>query len=343
VSTKLLNAAALVLVVVAAGLLWFKNDKPHQALELLNVSYDPTREVYAELNPKFSAKFTAQTGKHIRIVQSNGGSSRQARAVAEGLAADVVTLALPSDIDNLQRVGLVADDWKHRFPHAAQPYYSTIVFLVRKANPKHIRDWPDLGAPGLEVVTPDPKTSGNGKLSFLAAWGSVIDRGGSVEQARDLVTKLYRNVAVLGAGARDATNTFELGNEGDVQLTWENEAIREAGESKGELQIVYPPVSIRAEPSVAVVDADAAKHHAQTAATAYLTYLFSDEAQTIFAENGYRPSNAAIREKYADRLPRIRLFPVTRVARDWDDAQQKFFGDAGIFNGIHPAKSGPAT
>jgi sulfate/thiosulfate-binding protein len=334
-----MNAGALALVVVAAGLLFSKNQKAHGPFELLNVSYDPTREVYAEINPKFSAKFRADTGKAVRVEQSNGGSTHQARAVAEGLPADVVTLALPSDIDILERGGLVAGNWQSRFPHASQPYYSTIVFVVRKTNPKHIRDWPDLGAPGIEVVTPDPKTSGNGKLSFLGAWGSVIERGGTEDQARELVTKLYRNVSVLGAGARDSTNTFELANEGDVQLTWENEAIREVAESKGELQIVYPPVSIRAEPSVAVVDADAAKHHSQATATAYLAYLFSDEAQTIFAQNGYRPSNAAILRKHAIALPGIRLFRVTRVAKDWDEAVEKFFGDNGIFNVVHPTKS----
>lgn len=333
------NAAALALILVSAGLLFFKNYHGHRELTLLNVSYDPTREVYAQIDPKFSARFAHDTGHSVGIVQSHGGSSSQARAVAAGLAADVVTLALPSDIENLHRSGLVADDWSRRFPHASQPYFSTIVFVVRKSNPKHIHDWADLTTSGVDVVTPDPLTSGNGKLSFLAAWGSVIRRGGTAVQARDLVTKLYRNVAVLGAGARDSTTTFEFGNEGDVQLTWENEAIREVAESRGALQIVYPPTSIRAEPSVAVVDAVAAKHHSQEAAQAYLSYLFGDEAQEIFADNGYRPINAAILRKHEDRLPAIDLFGVTLVAKSWDDAQEKFFGDNGVFNVIRLAKS----
>jgi len=338
-SQQWLNASALALVAVAGALLFFKNYKGHELLHLLNASYDPTREVYQEINPKFSATFQHETGSVITIEQSHGGSSSQARAVADGLAADVVTLALPSDIDGLRRSGLIAGNWQNRFPHASQPYYSTIVFVVRKTNPKSIHDWPDLTAPGVEVVTPDPKTSGNGKLSFLAAWGSVIYHGGTDDQARSLVTKLYQNVSVLGAGARDSTNTFELGREGDVQLTWENEAIREVTETKGELQIVYPSTSIRAEPSVALVDADVEKHHSEKTARAYLSYLFSDEAQEIFAQNGYRPSNAAILRKHEDLLPNVVLFPVTLVAKDWDDAQERFFGDNGIFNAIRPAKS----
>ncbi|MGD0473913.1 MAG: sulfate ABC transporter substrate-binding protein [Candidatus Velthaea sp.] len=299
------NIAALALVVVACGLLLSKNYQGHTQFELLNVSYGPTREVYQELDRNFIAKFRKDTGKLMRVDESHGGSSSQARAVADGLAADVVTLALPSDIDSLRRSGLVAENWERRFPNASQPYYSTIVFVVRKGNPKSIHDWSDLTTPGVEVVTPDPKTSGNGRLSFLAAWGSVIRRGGTTDQARDLVTRLYRNVSVPGAGARDSSNSFEPGGEGDVQLTWENEAIREVGESHGELEIVYPPASIRAEPSVALVDADTAKHHSEKLATAYLTYLFSDEAQEVFARNGYRPSNPAILNKYKDRLPQI--------------------------------------
>jgi sulfate transport system substrate-binding protein len=334
-----INAAALLLIVVAAALLLFKNYRGHRELELLNVSYDPTREVYAQIDAKFSARFARETGHSVGIEQSHGGSSSQARAVAAGLAADVVTLALPSDIENLHRSGLVGDNWSTRFPHDSQPYSSTIVFVVRKSNPKHIRDWPDLTTAGIDVVTPDPQTSGNGKLTFLAAWGSVIRHGGTAAQARDLVTKLYRNVAVLGAGARDSTTTFEFGNEGDVHVTWENEAIREVAESKGALQIVYPPTSIRAEPSVAVVDAVAAKHHSEAAAQAYLNYLFSDEAQEIFADNGYRPNDAAMLRKHRDRLPPIDLFGVTLIAKNWDDAQEKFFGDNGLFNAIRLANA----
>jgi sulfate/thiosulfate-binding protein len=338
-TTKWLNTFALTLAVVAVGLVAFKNYNADQNGQLLNVSYDPTREVYQELNSKFIAKYEAEIGHRLRIEQSHGGSSRQARAVAEGLAADVVTLALPSDIEGLSKRGLIAADWQNRFPHHSQPYSSTIVFVVRKPNPKHIRDWPDLIGPDVTVVTPDPKTSGNGKLSVLAAWGSVIRRGGTEDQARAFITSLYRHVPNLGQGARDSSTTFALAKEGDVHLTWENEALREVAESKGELEVVYPPVSILAEPSVTWVDVNVEKHASVSAAKAYLAYLFSDPAQEVFAKNGYRPMNETILKKYQDRLPSIELFPVTLVAKNWDDAQAKFFGDNGIFEVIHSAQT----
>jgi sulfate transport system substrate-binding protein len=335
------NALALCLVAGAIGLLLFKHHQSVAAganLRLLNVSYDPTRELYAQLNPKFIERYKKDTGTDVSISQSHGGSSRQARAVADGSqAADVVTLALPSDIDTLRARRLVADNWKSQFPHDSQPYYSTIVFVVRKGNPKNIGDWADLTAPGVEVVTPNPRTSGNGKLSVLAAFGSVIYRGGTADQARDLLTRLYRNVSSLGQGARDSATTFELAKEGDVQLTWENEAIREVADSKGELQIVYPPVSIRAEPSVAVVSANVIRHNTATAATAYLDFLYSDDAQELLARDGYRPQNAEVLRRHQDLLPRVDLFPVTVIAGDWNDAQEKFFGENGLFNAIRGA------
>ena len=334
-STKGINAFALGLVAAAAGLLAYGNIKSNAPAELLNVSYDPTREVYSEIDAKFVAQFQKDTGSAIGIKQSHGGSSRQAKAVADGLAADVVTLGLPSDIESLHKFGLVADDWQKKFPSNAEPYTSTIVFVVRKGNPHNIHDWPDLAGPGLEVVTPNPKTSANGKLSFLAAWGSVISRGGTEDQARELVGNIYRNVSTLGSGSRDSTNTFELAKEGDVHLTWENEAIREVADSKGDLEIVYPPVSILAEPSVAVIEPNVTKHHLEKEATAYLNYLYSDEAQEIFAKDGYRPSNPQILAKHQDLLPNVTLFPITLVAKDWDDAQAKFFDDGGVFDVIH--------
>lgn len=335
VSTRGISAFGLVLVAVAAGLLVYGNVRVDKPLELLNVSYDPTREVYTEIDAKFAVQFRHETGRTIVIKQSHGGSSRQAKAVEDGLAADVVTLGLPSDVERLRALGLVGSDWQARFPDKAQPYFSTIVFVVRRGNPHKIQDWGDLARPGLEVITPDPKTSANGRLSFLAAWGSVVFRGGTEAQARALVEAIYHNVSTLGSGARDSANTFELAGEGDVHLTWENEAIRETRGSSGELQIVYPPVSVRAEPSVAVVTPNAAKHHLESAAQAYLNYLFSDEAQEIFAKDGYRPSNASVLAQHRDVLPDITLFPVTLTASDWNEAQAKFFADGGFFDVLH--------
>jgi sulfate/thiosulfate-binding protein len=338
-TTKWLDIFALGLAAIAVGTVGIKNYQGDQSGQLLNVSYDPTREVYKEINAKFIVKYEAEVGHRVSIEQSHGGSSRQARAVAQGLAADVVTLALPSDIEGLSKRGLIAADWKNRFPHNSQPYTSTIVFVVRKTNPKHIKDWPDLIGFDVTIITPDPKTSGNGKLSFLAAWGSVIYRRGSEDQARDLITKLYRHVPILGQGARDSATTFALAKDGDVHLTWENEALREVAESKGELEVVYPPVSILAEPSVTWVDVNVEKHKSEFAAKAYLAYLFADAAQEIFAKDGYRPINAAIFKKYQDRLPKIELFPVTLVAKDWAEAEEKFFGDDGIFEIIRSAQN----
>jgi sulfate/thiosulfate-binding protein len=337
-TTKWLNSFALALAAVAVGLVAFKNHPGDKNGQILNVSYDPTREVYKEINSQFVAMYERDVGRRVSVEQSHGGSSRQARAVADGLAADVVTLALPSDIEGLSKRGLIASDWKNRFPHSSQPYSSTIVFVVRKPNPKHIKDWPDLIGPDLTIITPDPRTSGNGKLSVLAAWGSIIYRGGTEDQARAFITKLYQNVPILGQGSRDSTTTFALAKEGDVHLTWENEALREVEESKGELEVVYPSVSILAEPSVTWVDVNVEKHKSEFAAKAYLGYLFTDAAQEIFAKNGYRPINVSISKKYQNRLPNIDLFPVTLVAKDWADAQTKFFGDNGIFETIHAAQ-----
>jgi sulfate/thiosulfate transport system substrate-binding protein len=346
-NTKWVNAFAIALVASAVALLAVKHSESSDAqtkLRLLNVSYDPTRELYAEINPKFIDQYRRDTGTSIAIQQSHGGSSRQARAVVNGTEpADIVTLALPSDIESLRAHGFVADNWPQRLPHTSRPYYSTIVFVVRKGNPKDIKDWPDLTAAGVEIVTPNPRTSGNGKLSVLAALGSVIYRGGTEGQARDLLAKLFQNVTVLGTGARDSTNAFELGGEGDVHLTWENEAIREAAESKGELQIVYPPVSIRAEPAVAVVDANAAKHKTEAAATAYVTYLFADEAQRVFAKDGYRPIDDNILKEHQGTFPDITLFPVTVIAKDWNDADTKVFGENGIFSVISTQQKQPRT
>jgi sulfate/thiosulfate transport system substrate-binding protein len=337
--TAWLNAFALSAVAIAITLVVIKNLAGDTSTQLLNVSYDPTRELFQDLNQQFVEKYFKETGKKLTIKQSHGGSSRQARSVIDGVPADVVTLALSSDVDALRKRGLIADDWSTRLPNHSQPYTSTIVFVVRKGNPRAIKDWPDLIRPGVSVITPNPKTSGNGKLSVLAAWGSVIYRGGTDAQALDYLKQLYQHVPVLDTGARDATNTFTQEKIGDVHLTWENEALLETEEYKGELEIVYPPVSIRAEPSVAWVDANVSRRKTENYAKAYLEFLYTDQAQEAIARHGYRPINAEILKKHADRLPQIDLFPVTIVAKNWDEAQQNFFADNGVFDVIHPSKS----
>jgi sulfate transport system substrate-binding protein len=339
--TAWLNAMALAAVAIAITLVIGNNVAGDTSTQLLNVSYDPTRELFQDLNQQFIERYFKETGKRLTIKQSHGGSSRQARAVIDGTPADVVTLALSSDVDTLRKRGLIAEDWAGRLPNHSQPYTSTIVFVVRKGNPRAIRDWPDLVRPGVSVITPNPKTSGNGKLSVLAAWGSVIYRGGTDAQALAFLKQLYQHVTVLDTGARDATNTFTQQKLGDVHLTWENEALLETAEYKGELEIVYPPVSIRAEPSVAWVDANVARRKTEAYAKAYLEFLYTDQAQETIARHGYRPINLEILKKHSDRLPRIDLFSVAILAKDWDEAQQKFFADNGIFDVIHPSKAKP--
>src|SRR3984957_15645065 len=337
--TLWLNAFAVTAVVMAVTLVVIKNIEGDTSAELLNVSYDPTRELFKDLNQQFVAQYAKQTGKKLIIQQSHGGSSRQAQAVIDGLPADVVTLALRSDVEALHRRGLIADGWADRLPDSSEPYTSTIVFVVRKGNPRGIKDWPDLIRPGVSVITPNPKTSGNGKLSVLAAWGSVIYRGGSEAEALQYLKQLYQHVPILDTGARDATNTFTQEKIGDVHLTWENEALLETEEYRGELEIVYPPVSIRAEPSVAWVDANVARHKTEPYAKAYLEFLYSDQAQEIIAQHGYRPINPEVLKRHRAQLPQMDLFAVTVVAKDWDEAQQKFFADNGIFDVIHPGKA----
>jgi sulfate/thiosulfate transport system substrate-binding protein len=334
-----LNAFAVTAVVIAVTLVVVKNIEGDTSNQLLNVSYDPTRELFQDLNRQFIAQYAKQSGKKLTIQQSHGGSSRQAQAVIDGSPADVVTLALRSDVEALHKRGLIADGWAQRLPENSEPYTSTIVFVVRRGNPRAIKDWPDLVRPGVSVITPNPSTSGNGKLSVLAAWGSVIYRGGTDAQALQYLKELYQHVPVLDTGARDATNTFTQEKLGDVHLTWENEALLETEEYRGDLEIVYPPVSIRAEPSVAWVDANVTRRKTEAYAKAYLQFLFTDQAQETIAQHGYRPINFDILKKHANRLPQIDLFPVTILAKDWDDAQQKFFAEAGIFDAVHPEQA----
>jgi sulfate transport system substrate-binding protein len=303
--------------------------------ELLNASYDPTRELWSDLNALFIGQYEKQTGTRVDIRQSHGGSGSQARAVIDGLEADVVTLALWSDTDAIRKKGLIDPGWEERLPHRSLPYYSTIVFVVRKGNPRNIKDWPDLVRPGVEIITPNPKISGNGKLSFLAAWGSVRERGGSEEEARNLVTKIYRQTPVLDSGARGSTTTFAQKKIGDVHLTWENEASLEVKEADGELELVYPPLSIRAEPHVAVVDANVRRKGREAIARAYLEFLYTEEAQEVIARHRYRPIDENTLHKHAKEFPEVQLFPVTSVAKDWDDAQKRFFGEGGVFDQIY--------
>jgi sulfate/thiosulfate transport system substrate-binding protein len=330
-----INFGAVAAVVVAFALIFAKNVPGNTHNQLLNVSYDPTRELYQRLNAEFVATYEKRSGRHITVVQSHGGSSRQARTVISGeQPADVVTLGLFSDVDALRKRGLIASDWADRLPNHSRPYTSTIVFVVRQGNPKNIRDWPDLVHSDVQIITPDPKTSGNGKLSALAAWGAIVTRGGTEAEARAYLKAVYEHVPVMDAGARSAAMTFAVEEIGDVQLTWENEAIREVTESDGKLEIVYPPVSILAEPYVAWVDANVARRGTQAAAQAYLEFLFSDQAQATIARLGYRPYKEGVVRQLSVHLPHITLFPISAVARDWNDAQQKFFAENGIIDTV---------
>jgi sulfate/thiosulfate-binding protein len=305
------------------------------SIALLNVSYDPTRELWRDINASFIALYQKQTGAKVTISQSHGGSSTQARAVIDGLEADVVTIASIIDTEAISRSGLIEPGWVDRLPNRSLPYTSTVVFVVRKGNPKGIKDWPDLVTPGVQIITPNPKTSGNGYLSFFAAWGSVVLRGGSRQQAIEYVTKLYRQVPVLDSGARGAATTFVQRKIGDVHLAWENEAHLEVREAKGELDLIYPPISIRAEPHVAVVDEVVDRKKTRAAAEAYLKYLYAEAAQEIIAKHFYRPYDQAILKKYGTTFPSIRLFAVTEIAKSFQDAHKQFIAEGGVFDGIY--------
>lgn len=330
-----LNVVGVVALVLAATAIVVKNAPGAGTNQILNVSYDPTRELYAAIDKAFIPQYRAHTGISLDIKESHGGSGRQLRSVLDGSQkGSVVSLALISDVETLSKRGLVAPDWQRRLPHNSVPYTSTIVFVVRKGNPKAIHDWPDLIKGDVSVVTPNPRSSGNGQLSVLAAWGSVTTRGGSHAQATDYLRSLLRHVAVSDAGARGAGDSFTLAKIGDVQLTWENEALREVAANKDELQLVYPPVSILAEPAVAWVDANVTDPKTATYAKAYLDYLFTDAAQEQVAQYGYRPFKPEILAKHADRLPPLALFPITAIAKDWSDAREQFFGINGILDTI---------
>jgi len=304
---------------------------------LLNVSYDPTRELYRDFNAAFIAKWKQDTGETLKINQSHGGSGKQSRSVIDGLEADVVTLALAYDIDALAaHGGLVPKDWQQRLPANSAPYTSTIVFLVRKGNPKGIKDWDDLARPGIGVITPNPKTSGGARWNYLAAWGYAAKKYGGDAGAKDLVAKIYKNVLVLDTGARGATTTFVERGQGDVLIAWENEALLALGESGGAgFEIIAPSVSILAEPPVSVVDKVVDKRGTRKVAEAYLKYLYSPEGQEIAAKDGYRPRDAAVAAKHAGKFPQLSMFTVDEAFGGWQKAQATHFADGGTFDQIY--------
>ncbi|MEK8034432.1 sulfate ABC transporter substrate-binding protein [Ideonella sp. DXS29W] len=310
-------------------------------ITLLNVSYDPTRELYQDFNKAFATYWKAKTGDTVSVKQSHGGSGKQARSVIDGLEADVVTLALAYDIDELSAKGkLIPEDWQKRLGHNSSPYTSTIVFLVRKGNPKNIKDWNDLVKPGIEVITPNPKTSGGARWNYLAAWGYALKQpGGNEAKAKEFVTALFKNVPVLDSGARGSTTTFVERGIGDVLISWENEAflsVKELGPDK--FQMVVPSVSILAEPPVTFVDKVVDKRGTRDVAKAYLEYLYSPEGQKIAAENYYRPIDPKVAAQFDKLFPKVNLFTIDEVFGGWSKAQKAHFNDGGVFDAIYAKK-----
>lgn len=330
---------SVILSVILAGL---SACSRYRADELLNVSYDPTRELYQDYNQLFAKHWKEKTGNEIFIQQSHGGSGKQARAVIDGLEADVVTLALAYDIDVIARKGLLAEDWQKRLPENSAPYTSTIVFLVRKGNPKRIHDWKDLIRPDVQVITPHPKTSGGARWSYLAAFGYALEQsGGNETEALAYLKRLYANVPVLDAGARGATNTFLQRGVGDVLLMWENEAylsLKESGSDR--FEIIVPSVSIVAEPPVAVVDTNAKRRGTSAVAEEYLRFLYSPEAQELAAKHFYRPRNAEVAAKYEKQFPKLRLFTIEEKFGSWSEVQKRHFDDGGVFDTIYSKPKG---
>ena len=328
------GALAVVSAMMLAGPTGAQN-----TIKLLNVSYDPTRELYQEVNASFAKEWQARTGQVVTINQSHGGSGKQARSVIDGLEADVVTLALAYDVDALHRNGkLIPANWQGRLPNNSAPYTSTIVFVVRRGNPKGIKDWDDLARPGVSVITPNPKTSGGARWNYLAAWAFALKKWNNNEgRAKEFVTRLFKNVPVLDSGARGSTTTFVQRGIGDVFISWENEALLVLEKmGKDKFQIVVPPLSILAEPSVSVVDKVVDRRGTRKVATAYLEFLYTPAGQTIAAKHYYRPRNAEILARYADTFPRMQLVTVDDgIFGGWDKAQKKHFDDGGIFDQIY--------
>ena len=303
---------------------------------LLNVSYDPTRELYVSINKAFAEKYQAQTGKSVEIKQSHGGSGKQARSVIDGLQADVVTLALAFDIDEIADRNLLAKDWQKKLPQNAAPYTSTIVFLVRKGNSKAVKDWDDLTKSGVKVVTPNPKTSGGARWNYLAAFGYALKKYGSEDKARDFVQSIYRSVPVLDTGARGSLITFVERNVGDVFISWENEAFLAVNEfGKDKFEIVIPSISILAEPPIAIVDKVVDRKGTRAAAEDYLKFIYSLEGQEIAAKNFYRPRDLAVAKKYENAFPKVQLFTIDEVFGGWRKAQAAHFSEGGLFDRIY--------
>jgi sulfate transport system substrate-binding protein len=313
---------------------------PAKDVALLNVSYDPTRELYQDYNQVFADYWKKKTGDDVTITQSHGGSGKQARAVIDGLSADVVTLGLPPDINSIvDNAHIIGPKWEERYADHSSPYTSTIVFLVRKGNPKGIKDWDDLIKPGIEVVTPNPKTSGGARWNFLGAYGYAKNTG---KDPKEFVKALYGNVKVLDTGARGSTVTFTERNEGDVLIAWENEALLSKKGAPDQFDIVYPSQTILAEPPVAVVDANVDKHGTRDVAVAYLQYLYSPEGQDVIARNYYRPRDKAVLAKYSAQYPDIKLFTEEATFGPWDKVQKEYFGDGGVFDQVYKAPAGAA-
>ncbi|NBV83306.1 sulfate ABC transporter substrate-binding protein [bacterium] len=311
-----------------------------KTVELLNVSYDPTREFYQDYNKLFAAYWNKKTGDTVEVKQSHGGSGKQARAVIDGLEADVVTLALASDVDAIeQHAKLIPHNWESQLPHNSAPYTSTIVFLVRKGNPKKIKDWDDLVKPGISVITPNPKTSGGARWNYLAAWAFANHKYGSTDKAKTFIKALFKNVPVLDSGARGSTTTFVNRGLGDVLIAWENEALLVSRkEAPGEYEVVYPSLSILAEPSVAVVKVNADKHNTTKVASEYLAYLYSEPAQDLVAKSYFRPRSAAALKSYARLYPKLKLVTITSLYKNWGDAQRVHFNDGGLFDQLFEGK-----
>jgi sulfate/thiosulfate-binding protein len=335
-----LDAFALTAVVLAVILLALGNlGAADRNAELHNVSYSTTGALYRDLNTAYERSRAELGARPVAIAQSHGGSSRQAHAILDSAPADIATLASFADVEALRKRGFLPDGWSNRLPHHSVPYTSTIVFVVRRGNPGHIHEFADLVTGDAAVVVPNPKTSGDGKLAFLAAWGSVLYRGGTVEAARILVTHLYEHVVSLDDGAREASNRFVYDKIGDVLLTWESEAFEDIVEAKDDLEIVYPSASLLAEPCVAWVDANVQRRGTEALARSYLEFLFTEPAQEIMATHHYRPFMPAVLERHRAEFPRIDLFPIGLVAADWEDAQRRFFDDNGLFDSIAPRRA----